>query len=152
MARKRRVYTPEFKAEAVKLVTEKGYSLAEAARSLGIHETLLRSWKLAVEKQGDQAFPGQGKLPPFEEELRRLRAENQRLRAEPDILKKATALFAREALWPSASSRGIGISGRCACSATRWASRRRATTPGAAAPPAPGSRSRTPCSCRSGPS
>ena len=97
MARKRRVYTPEFKAEAVKLVTDKGYSVAEAARSLGIHETLLRSWKLAVEKQGEQAFPGHGKLPPFEEELRRLRVENQRLRAERDILKKATALFAREA-------------------------------------------------------
>ena len=97
MARKRRVYTPEFKAEAVKLVTDKGYSLAEAARSLGIHETLLRSWKLAIEKQGDQAFPGHGKLPPFEEELRRLRAENKRLLAERDILKKATALFAREA-------------------------------------------------------
>ena len=96
MARKRRVYTPEFKAEAVKLVTEQGYSLAEAARALGIHETLLRSWKQAVEKQGAQAFPGHGKLPPFEEELRRLRAENQRLRAERDILKKATALFAQE--------------------------------------------------------
>jgi transposase len=98
MARKRRVYTPEFKAEAVKLVTDKGYSLAEAARSLGIHETLLRSWKLAIEKQGDQAFPGHGKLPPFEEEMRRLHAENQRLRAERDILKKATALFAQETL------------------------------------------------------
>ena len=98
MARKRRLYTPEFKAEAVTLVTEKGYSVAEAARSLGIHETLLRSWKQAVEKQGDQAFPGQGKLPPFEEEMRRLRVENQRLRAERDILKKATALFAQEAL------------------------------------------------------
>ena len=98
MARKRRTYTPEFKAEAVKLVTEQGYSVAEAARSLGIHETLLRSWKQAVETQGDQVFPGHGKLPPFEEELRRLRAENQRLRAERDILKKATALFAREAL------------------------------------------------------
>jgi transposase len=98
MARRRRLYTPEFKAEAVKLVTEKGYSLAEAARSLGIHETLLRSWKQAVDKQGEQAFPGHGKLPPFEEEMRRLRAENQRLRAERDILKKATALFAQEAL------------------------------------------------------
>ena len=98
MARKRRSYTPEFKAEAVKLVTEEGYSLAEAARSLGIHETLLRSWKQALEQQGDQAFPGHGKLPPFEEEMRRLRAENQRLRAERDILKKATALFAQEAL------------------------------------------------------
>lgn len=98
MARKRRTYTPEFKAEAVNLVTDQGYSVAEAARSLGIGETLLRSWKQARDTQGDQAFPGHGKLPPFEEELRRLRAENQRLRAERDILKKATALFAREAL------------------------------------------------------
>jgi len=98
MAKKRRTYTPELKVEAVKLVTERGYSVAEAARSLGIHETLLRSWKLAIEKQGDQAFPGHGKLPPFEEEMRRLHAENQRLRAERDILKKATALFAQETL------------------------------------------------------
>src|SRR5262245_9594969 len=97
MARKRRVYTPEFKAEAVKLVTEQNYSVTEAARSLGIGETLLRSWKQALESRGDQAFPGHGKVPPFEEEVRRLRAENQRLRAERDILKKATALFAREA-------------------------------------------------------
>ena len=88
MARKRRTYTPEFKAEAVKLVTDQGYSVAEAARSLGIGETLLRSWKQALDTQGDQAFPGHGKLPPFEEEVRRLRAENQRLRAERDILKK----------------------------------------------------------------
>ena len=97
MAKKRRTYTPAFKAEAVRFVTEQGYSVAEAARSLGIHETLLRSWKQALEAQGDQAFPGHGKPPPFEEELRRLRAENQRLRAERDILKKAAALFAREA-------------------------------------------------------
>src|SRR5438128_5377599 len=95
---KRRTYTPEFKAEAVRLVTEPGYSVAEAARSLSIHETLLRSWKQAREAQGDQAFPGHGKLLPFEEELRRLRAENQRLRAERDILKKAAALFAQEAM------------------------------------------------------
>src|SRR4051812_42112309 len=98
MARKRRTYTSEFKAEAVKLVTDQGYSVAEAACSPGIHETLLRSWKQAREAQGDQAFPGQGKLPPFEEELRRLRAENQRLRAERDILKKATTLFALEVM------------------------------------------------------
>ncbi len=45
MARQRRSYTREFKVEAVKLVTEKGYSVAEAARSLDISETLLRSWK-----------------------------------------------------------------------------------------------------------
>jgi transposase len=98
MARRRRTYTPEFKAEAVRLVTEQGYSVAEAARSLGIHETLLRSWKQAAEAQGEQAFPGRGKLSPFEEENRRLRVENQRLLAERDILKKATALFAQEVL------------------------------------------------------
>jgi len=98
MAKQRRTYTPEFKTEAVKLVTEQGYAIAEAARSLGIHETLLRSWRQALETQGDQAFPGHGKLTPSEEELRRLRAENQRLRAERDILKKATALFAQEAM------------------------------------------------------
>ena len=98
MTKKRRTYTPEFKAEAVQLVTGQGYSVAEAARSLGVHETLLRSWKQAVEAEGDQAFPGHGKLPPSEGELHRLRAENKRLRAACDILKKATALFAREAL------------------------------------------------------
>jgi transposase len=98
MAKERRCYTSEFKTEAVKLVTEQGYSVAEAARSLGIHDTLLRSWKQALEAQGDQAFPGQGKLPAIEEELRRLRTENKRLRAERDILKKATALFAQEAM------------------------------------------------------
>src|SRR6266404_3212723 len=97
MAKQRRTYTPEFKTEAVKLVTEQGYAIAEAARSLGIHETLLRSWKQALETQGDQAFPGHGKLPAIEEELRRLRAENKRLLAERDILKKAAAFFAREA-------------------------------------------------------
>ena len=98
MARRRRTYTPEFKAEAVKLVTAQGYSAAEAARSLGVHETLLRAWKQTLAAQGDQAFPGHGKRPPFEEEVRRLHAENQRLRAERDILKKATALFAQEVL------------------------------------------------------
>src|SRR5438128_8304617 len=111
MARTRRTYTPEFKAEAVKLVTEQGYSVAEAARSLGITENLIRNWKQALEAQGEQAFPGRGKLSPFEEENRRLRAENKRLLAERDILKKAAAFFAKEALGSSASSRNTGSSG-----------------------------------------
>ena len=98
MAKSRRTFTREFKIEAVKLVTEKGYSVAEAARSLDIGETLLRSWKQAFESHGDQAFPGNGNLPAVEEELRRLRAENKRLQMERDILKKATAFFAKEAL------------------------------------------------------
>lgn len=97
MARQRRSYTREFKVEAIKLVTDKGYSVAEAARSLGIGESLLRSWKQAFENEGRQAFPGHGNLPPIEEELRQLRADNKRLLMERDILKKATAFFAREA-------------------------------------------------------
>jgi transposase len=97
MARRRRTYTSEFKVEAVKLVTEKGYSVAEACRSLDIGETLLRSWMAALQEEGADAFPGRGRLSPQEEEIRRLRAENQRLLAEREILKKAAAFFAREA-------------------------------------------------------
>ena len=98
MARQRRKYTREFKVEAVKLVTEKGYSVAETARSLDVGQTLLRSWMQAFESLGHQAFPGHGNLPAIEEELRQLRADNKRLLMERDILKKATAFFAREAL------------------------------------------------------
>ena len=97
MANKRRTYTDEFKVEAVKLVTEKGLSVAEACRSLEVCETLLRSWKAAFEAEGNDAFPGNGRLPAVEEELRRLRAENKRLLMERDILKKAAAFFAKEA-------------------------------------------------------
>ena len=97
MARVRHTYTPEYKLQAVKLVTEQGYSVAEAARSLGVSENLIRNWKRDLLDKGDQAFPGRGKLSPHEEELHRLRAENKRLLAERDILKKAAAFFAREA-------------------------------------------------------
>jgi transposase len=98
MARQRRTYTSEFKVEAVKLITEKGYSVAEAARSLDIGETLLRSWKISLQANGDQAFPGNGRLPAHEEEVRRLRADVKRLLMEREILKKAAAFFAREAM------------------------------------------------------
>src|SRR6202171_5602786 len=122
MARTRRTYTPEFKAEAVRLVTEQGYSVAEAARSLGLSDNLLRNWKQALEAQGEQAFPGQGKLSPFEEENRRLRAENERLLAERYTLKKAPACFAREWICPSTSSRNTASNGPCVCCARRWKS------------------------------
>lgn len=101
MAKSRRSYTREFKTEAVKLVTQQGLSFAEAARSLGIHENQLRTWKQALEKesQGDQqAFPGHGNRPALEQEIHRLKAENKRLLMEREILKKATALFAREGM------------------------------------------------------
>lgn len=96
MAKTRRTFTPEFKAEAVKLVTEQGRSLSEVARELDLGESMLRAWKQALAKSGNLAFPGKGNPPPHEEELRRLRAEVKRLTMERDILKKATAFFAGE--------------------------------------------------------
>ena len=98
MAKVRRTFTVEFKTAAVQLVTDKSYSFAEAARSLGISESLLRKWKQELEGQGTQSFPGKGQLSPFEDEVRRLRAANKRLLMERDILKKAAAFFAAEAL------------------------------------------------------
>ncbi len=90
---KRRVHSDEFKREAVKLVTEGGYTNAEAARSLGIHANLLRSWR---RKQEAQQNGVQSMTETEEEELRRRREEVRRLRMERDILKKATVFFANE--------------------------------------------------------
>lgn len=99
MAKKRRrTYPREFKVEAVKLVTEKGHSVAEAARSLDISETLLRSWKKEFEKDSEQAFPGNGNRTALDQQLHDLKMENKRLLAERDILKKALACFAREGM------------------------------------------------------
>jgi transposase len=97
MAKARRSFTREFKLAAVQLVTGKGYSFAEAARSLDVSENLLRKWKQTLDAEADQAFPGHGQLPPLEEEIRRLRAENKRLLLERDVLQKAAAFFAAEA-------------------------------------------------------
>ena len=96
MAKTRRTFTPEFKAEAVRLVTERGKSIAEVARELDLGESMLRAWKQALARGGDHAFPGKGNQPAPGEELRRLRAEVKRLTMERDVLKKATAFFARE--------------------------------------------------------
>src|SRR3954447_3899219 len=96
MAKARRTFTPEFKVQAVKLVTEQGKSVAEVARDLDLGESLLRSWKEALAADGARAFPGHGNPPALEEELRRLRAENKRLQLERDILERATAFFAEE--------------------------------------------------------
>ena len=63
MAKPRRNYTPEFKAEAVGRIAAQGKILLEVARELGLGESLLRSWKVALAAQGDQAFPGKGNSP-----------------------------------------------------------------------------------------
>jgi len=85
MTQKRKQYSKQFKADAVKLVTEQGYKVSEAARNLGTHHSSLRRWKKQVETNGNQAFPGQGNLSPEKEELYRLRKDVKRLRMEREI-------------------------------------------------------------------
>ena len=90
MTKKRREFSKEFKQEAVALVVEQGYSLAEAGRSLGVRENLIGRWKRQLEVEQGDAFPGRGKLTPEQQRIRELEEENRRLRMEKDILKKAT--------------------------------------------------------------
>ena len=92
----RKKYTKEFKQDAVRLVTEQGYSRSEAARNLGINANMLGRWVLEFQANEDEAFRGNGNLTAEQEELRRLREENRRLKLEREVLKKAAAFFAKE--------------------------------------------------------
>ena len=93
--KERKQYTVEYKREAVKLV-QGGLTLAQAGRQLGIRGNMIGRWLRELRKDPVDAFPGNGKLKPQDAELDRLRKENIRLRAERDLLKKATAYFAKE--------------------------------------------------------
>lgn len=90
--RKPRKYTDEFREEAVKLVTEQDYSVTEAAKSLGITTKLLYNWKDKLAKQAS----GETLSKDERAELIKLRKENKRLLMEREILKKASAFFAKE--------------------------------------------------------
>jgi len=92
---RRRKFGKEFKAEAVRLVTEGGRTVAEAARGLGIHANLLHKWKRQHEEDPAGSFPGKGRLKPQDEELARLQKELSAVREERDILKKALAIFSK---------------------------------------------------------
>jgi transposase len=94
-------YTPEYRAEAVKLILEQGLSLSESARRLGMPKGTLCSWVNAakgktVYKTG--AAPGMRSVTELEAELSQLRRELAETRMERDILKKATAYFAKGSL------------------------------------------------------
>lgn len=93
---KRKEYSPEFKAESVRLVTEQSYNVSEAARNLGLSRDMLARWVREHKDGASESFPGKGNLTPENAEIHRLRAENKRLRQEREILKKAAAFFAKE--------------------------------------------------------
>jgi transposase len=94
--KKRKTYDREFKLEAVRLITEKGYSIAEASRNLGVEYSVLRRWKKQLADDPQNAFPGKGQLKAADQELRTVQRELQRVKEERDILKKALAYFAED--------------------------------------------------------
>jgi transposase len=93
--RQRRDFTDEFKNDAVKLVTEQGYSCSEVGRRLGVNHTNICRW-VRQHRDGLENSTQPGSPRDLEAEVKRLRKENKRLLMERDILKKAAAFFANE--------------------------------------------------------
>ncbi len=93
--RKRRAFTPEFKAEAVRLVKVGDRTIRQVAKDLDLTETALREWVKRAEVDAGQGTPG-ALTTGEREELMRLRRDNKRLQMEREILKKAAAFFAKE--------------------------------------------------------
>ena len=98
--RQRRDFPAEFKAEAVRLVQTSGKQVTQLARELDVDRQLLHSWVRQAERQKGKSltdvFPGHGNRPAEEAELERLRRENAQLKEDVEILKKATAFFAKQ--------------------------------------------------------
>ena len=95
MSKIRKTYTSEFKREALRLLETSGKSAAQIERDLGVGPGCLSRWEHQVAQAGDQAFPGHGRIGSEQERLRQLERENDLLRQERDILKKAVAIFSR---------------------------------------------------------
>ena len=91
----KRSYTREFKVKACELVIKDGIKPSTVAEKLGINAVMLYRWVDEYRTQGQDAFVGKGHQKPADAELRKLRRENERLRMENEILKKAAAYFAK---------------------------------------------------------
>lgn len=89
-------YDEAFKKEAVRLVVEEGMSGAQVERDLGISASLVQRWRKAINEDTKTPFPGSGYQREELAELSRLKKENNRLRRERDILKKAMAIFSED--------------------------------------------------------
>ena len=92
--KERKHYTKEFKQGAVRLVTDQGRSISDAASSLGIPAWSLSRWVRAARKEGEDAFRGNGNRTSQEQEIVELRRRVKQLEEEKEILKKAAAYFA----------------------------------------------------------
>lgn len=92
----RRSFSREFKLEAVRLVSERGLSVAQAARDLDLHENVLRKWVRQYRDDPAHAFPGAGQMKPEQAEIAELKKEIRKLKAERDILKKAAVSSSRQ--------------------------------------------------------
>ena len=95
MAKQRRTYTREFKIEAIQLAETSGKTIAEIERDLGLSVGQIHHWKRKLANEGEEAFPGKGHLKAQDEVVRQLQRENEILRQERDILKKAISIFAQ---------------------------------------------------------
>ena len=93
---KRKKYTKEFKLDAISLVRDQNISVAEASRNIGVSPQMLGRWIKEDKNEDGQAFRGNGKLTPDQEEIRKLKFQVKRLEMEREILKKATVFFAKE--------------------------------------------------------
>jgi len=93
--KKRKRYDKEFKIDAVRLIVEKGRSVASVVRDLGVNENSLHHWRKQLLEDGQGAFPGHGRLKPEDEELRPLRPELEEVKEERDILKKGLGYFSK---------------------------------------------------------
>lgn len=92
----RQSFSREYKLEAVRVVRERGVSVAQAARDLDVHENELRKWIKQFDDDPCQAIPSHGVTKPAEAEIERLRREVHKLKAERDILIRAAAYFAKD--------------------------------------------------------
>lgn len=96
MKKPRKIFTPEFKLEVVKMVQEQGLSIAQVCRSTGIGRTAVQRWldQVSAEQKGES---GIGKpLTADQQRIRQLEQENKQLKSDNELLKKASAFFARE--------------------------------------------------------
>ena len=96
MVSKRKSDNREFKVETVKLVTDGTANVSDIARDMGIHPNTLYNWIQQFSAKPEEAFPGKGHVASDAELIRQLKRENERLKMEREILKKAMAIFSKD--------------------------------------------------------